>query len=119
MQRPRDLVPSMTAERQCGTHVPEALSGTLRPGTCTLVVGADGTHTGDHKAHLTIPKVGRVTFRWKGTRVRFVEGPPVVDLNEPTNPYLTGQMRKGPDCACPTYWKEQGQKMHHSPCVLV
>lgn len=104
------------AERLCGTPVPQALCGTLRPQPCGLMVGSTGAHSNDHKSHLTVPHVGKVVFRWKLSAYVRTEQPPVVDLPILTNSYLTGQMRHEVACECPDWWVAQGQKMHHSPC---
>lgn len=64
--------------RHCGTHVPDALRGNLAASTCNLVVDTQGRHVGDHKAVYSVPRLGRVTFRWK-TGWRKIQ-PPVVEL---------------------------------------
>jgi hypothetical protein len=95
-----------------------------------LEVDGQGRHSGDHRARASVPNVGRAVFSWKQKKgsartieevTTFSGGPPVVDLREDAqqNPYLTGQMRKEPVCACPDWWKETGSKMHHSPCRLL
>ena len=50
--------------RHCGQWVPDRLRGNLDISKCRLMVGADGTHTGLHKAQLTVPGVGKVIWRW-------------------------------------------------------
>jgi hypothetical protein len=67
----------------CQQPVPHVLSGDLRPGPCMLLVGPNGRHANDHKAHLTITGVGRVTFRWKN---RVTDQPPVITLPPPPPP---------------------------------
>lgn len=114
--------PNMVRTSVCGDTAPERLTGELGPVHCALSLDGESRHSGDHRARATMPKVGKAVFSWKqkrGTVIRLVEGPPVIDLGEPTNGYLTGQMRKTPVCECPAWWTEQGQKMHHSPCVMV
>lgn len=105
--------------KRCGDLVPPALAGGLGPKVCSLEVGKNGLHAGDHKAHKTIPHVGRITWKWKNRNPAPFSQPPVINLPLHTNDYLTGQVRKKPSCSCPDWWSEQGQKMHHSPCVLV
>lgn len=100
----------------CQAPVPERLRGDLRPSNCLLEVGPDGTHTGDHKAHMSVPRLGKITWRWKNhaTPVRIMPGPPVVKLERASNPYLTGEMRKA-KCGCPDWWTSHG---HTRPCRL-
>lgn len=116
--------PNMDRGTECGDTAPARLTGDLGPVRCRLALDRDGRHSGDHRGRASIPHVGKAVFSWKqkkGTQIRHVAGPPVIDLREDAqqNPYLTGQMRKAPVCACPEWWRDQGQKMHHSPCTLV
>lgn len=53
------------AERVCHEMAPPALAGVYSPMFCTRVVAKGGTHNGEHKAHKTIHRVGRVTVTWK------------------------------------------------------
>ena len=54
---------------RCGRPVPEGLKGALKPSTCRLTVNG-GPHTGQHKATMTIPGWGKVTWTWKDTPPR-------------------------------------------------
>lgn len=98
----------MTGVRECGATVPEALRGDLRPSPCRLGVNAQGYHTGEHKAHLAIPRLGRVTFRWKQRTT-----PPVVTL--PVARIEKKPILGRPDCECPMWWSGHG---HMNPCRL-
>jgi hypothetical protein len=105
--------------KRCTQRVPQALCGPLSPlPQCTLTTPT-GTHTGEHRARLVMVNVGKVVFKWKGARRKIKPPPPIISFGAKTNPYLTGQLRKEPICECPGWWKEQGSKMHHSPCVRV
>ena len=51
---------------RCTETVPRALYGPvgMLP-RCTLLDAPDGPHTGDHRANLSIPGIGKAMFRWK------------------------------------------------------
>lgn len=57
----------MDTHARCGEPVPPALVGNLRPSKCRLEIGDDGRHRGDHKAHQTVPLLGKIQWRWKNT----------------------------------------------------
>lgn len=109
----------MTTTRTCQEEAPRALAGSHAPLRCSRAVTRDGNHAGEHKAHLTIPGVGRVTVQWKQAHHagRPAVYRPEVALPKKTNPYLTGQARKTAEiCACPEWKMGIG---HISPCPLV
>jgi|SRR6185295_2435424 len=119
--------PEIVRGTRCGKPVPKSLSGDLSGLQCTLETTDTGHHAGDHRTSHTVHGVGKIKYSWKnkerfraGTLVVYSGGPPVIDdLAETHNPYLTGEMRKKPECACPPWWKDTGSKMHHSPCRLI
>lgn len=103
----------------CRAVAPDALTGNLGALKCSRAVTRAGNHAGEHKAHKTIPGVGRITVSWK--QAHHAGRPsvyrPEVALPKKTNPYLTGQARKPEQiCACPDWKVGIG---HISPCPLV
>jgi hypothetical protein len=101
--------------KRCTQRTPEALCGDLRPLPQCSLTTPTGTHTGDHRSSHTIPQVGKIVFRWKGAR-RKGKYRPQITLPVATNPYLTGNVKRKPECACPDWWTGHG---HTKPCRLV
>jgi hypothetical protein len=67
----------MTRQRICRTKAPAALVGDLGPMFCSREVTRQGIHAGDHRAHRTVPGLGRLNVLWKQDRHG---GPPVIEL---------------------------------------
>lgn len=59
---------------RCPAYAPDALSGHLGRLQCTLV----SRHRGDHRAHKTIMKIGKIIVKWRQTRAE--RQPPVITL---------------------------------------
>jgi hypothetical protein len=56
----------MTDVKHCQEPVPEALTGGQSGLSCKLVAKSNGRpHDGQHKAHWSLPKLGKVTIMWK------------------------------------------------------
>jgi hypothetical protein len=108
----------MTTTRYCGATVPDSLRGNLRASKCHLALNADGRHIGDHKSTYSIPRVGRVTFRWKtGWKIRrSTQPPPVIALPAPEWGNKPRSLVNENLCECPP-WKTG--HLHTYPCKLV
>lgn len=115
----------MGNERICGERAPEALTGNLGVFKCTRAVTRDGSHAGEHKAHKTIPGVGRINVQWKQSqhagRQRVYR--PEVTLPKAEATHLIGVVESGGRftrhkirCACPDWKIGIG---HIPPCPLV
>lgn len=67
----------------CGTLCPESLSGPLGPVKCSLETNGEGLHDGDHRAHVTVHRVGKAKFSWRNKN-KPSRQPPVIVLPVPT-----------------------------------
>lgn len=120
-QKPDEHVskrPNIVRGTTCGNPCPTILSGDVTGLKCGLETDRHGRHAGDHRTARTVERVGRIKYSWKN-RDRVRTGPPVIQLEARTNPYLTGQMRKPPTCECPDWWLMRGPKEHIAPCRLL
>lgn len=78
-----------TMQRICGDVAPEAVSGSWSPVRCSREVNRRGVHSGDHKAHRTILRVGRVNFHWKqAAHVERSTPPPEIELPGEPEPWV-------------------------------
>lgn len=71
---------------RCMRPVPEPLRGAFQTAKCTRECARDGTHVGDHKASITIPGCGKITWTWKNRHPDWDQG---IRLNLP--PALRGR----------------------------
>jgi hypothetical protein len=107
----------MANPNTCGETAPTALSGDLGPFKCSRTVTRNGQHAGEHRAHKTIPRVGRITVQWK--QKHHAGRPsvyrPEIELPTAEATHLGGAKKKD-RCACPDWKMGIG---HISPCPLV
>jgi hypothetical protein len=101
----------MTDAPECGAAVPTSLRGDLKASRCRLRLNGQGQHVGDHKAHYTVPRAGKIIFRWPTQwKLKRAKQPPIVTLPAPT----WGSKGK-PPCECPPWHTGHG---HVAPCRL-
>jgi hypothetical protein len=119
-------------QRLCREKAPESLTGSLTPLYCSRELDRHGNHAGEHKAHKTVQKVGRITVLWRQADQAgrpSVYRPEVVlpsktspELEHTRIPVSAGKAyqvtygAKTPRCECPAHWAHTN--LHYPGCRM-